>query len=193
VISAVRPGTSERRFAALSPRVPFRAASGELVQTDTPSAARTEARRFRIRSSPSVQAGGLSRRTGTCSLGQDTAGQGSAGLVAPGIRPASATRSPGRHFERKPADRPFSFREDEMREARCIEPSKPPAKGRSATFPPQARGCGLSPSLPRAPRHSGLTEKRIDVAAAVEDAQDIDTRLAQCIGDHHAALEGHKS
>ena len=39
---------------------------------------------------------------------------------------------------------------------------------------------------------SGPTEKRVDVAATVEDAQDIDTRLAQGIGDHHAALEGHK-
>jgi hypothetical protein len=35
-----------------------------------------------------------------------------------------------------------SFREDEMRKARCIEARTPPAKGRSATFPPQARARG---------------------------------------------------
>ena len=79
-----------------------------------------------------------------------------------------------------------------MREARCIEPSKPPAKGRSATFPPQARGCRPSPSLPRTPRYSGLTEQRIDVASTIEDAQDIDTRLAQGLGDDDAPLERDK-
>jgi hypothetical protein len=46
VISAVRPGTSERRFAALSPRAPLEAASGELVQTDILTAAEAMARRF---------------------------------------------------------------------------------------------------------------------------------------------------
>ena len=79
-----------------------------------------------------------------------------------------------------------------MREARCIEPSKPPAKGRSATFPPQARGCGPPLNLPARSDSSDVTEQRLDVAATVQDAQDIDTRLAQGLGDDDATLKGDK-